>query len=508
MSQSVDHRDAAIPVAQPGEEVAALDLGSNSFHLVVARLHGGELFVLDRLKESVQLAAGLDQRGRLDGAAVERALACLERFGQRVGGIAPHRVRAVGTNTLRVARNAREFLRRGEQVFGHGIEVVSGFEEARLIYTGAVFGLGHMERDRLVTDIGGGSTELIIGRGREPRMMDSMQVGCVSLTRTCFGDGRISGKRMQRARLAALREFEPVARAYREGGWDEAVGASGTIRSVDAVIRSRGLGEGITVDSLAALERELVRAGRVSALRDPELDPQRAAIFPAGVAILRGVVEALDIPRMGVTEGALREGLLLDLAGRREHADVREQTVAALMRRYAVDVAQARRVESTALAAFRQVADAWGLDAYAGQLLRWAACLHEVGLSIAHSRYHRHGAYILENADLAGFSRQEQQLLAILVRCHRRGWRRALFRDLPGDWPVRAARLAVLLRVAVLLHRDRGEAPRPMPRFAANGDRLHLGLGEDYLRRYPLTRADLEEEVHRLRSGRMRLEIR
>ncbi len=498
-------RQAPRPEAE--REVAALDLGSNSFHLVVGRLRGGELLLLDRLKESVQLAAGLDAARRLDGPAIDRALACLERFGQRVGGLPSDCVRAVGTNTLRVARNADAFLLRAERAFGHAIEIVSGFEEARLIYAGAVSALGGTDVGRLVADIGGGSTELIVGTGREPRLMDSLQLGCVALTGACFRDGRISRKRMQRARLVALQELEPVARAYRESGWDEAVGASGTIRGVDGMIRARALGEGITCTSLAALEDALVRAGRVGAVEGPGLDPQRLAIFPAGVAILRALFEALELTRMRVTTGALREGLLLDLAGRREHTDIREQTVTALARRYAVDPAQAQRVERTALAAFGQVAARWELGEEAARLLRWAARLHELGLSIAHARYHRHGAYILEHADLAGFSRQDQRLLALLVRSHRRGWPQAAFDALPGDWSVRAPRLAVLLRVAVTLHRDRSEAPRASPRVEAGQDRIRVLLGDDYLRQHPLTQADLQAEVQRLCRARPRLEL-
>jgi len=479
------------------ETVAAVDLGSNSFHLLVARTGGGEPVVVDRLREMVRLAGGLSRTQRLTRKSQERALDCLRRFGQRLRHMPPDSVRAVGTNTLRSAHNAGTFLEEAERALGHSIEVISGIEEARLVYLGVAQSLPDPDTRRLVVDIGGGSTELIVGQRFHPEVMQSVYVGCVSVSREYFGKGEVRNGSWQRAELAVLRELEPLRAGFRAAGWQEAAGSSGTVRAVQTVVRAQGWSEEtITLASLERLRDVLLEAGSVKKVRLVGLSPQRRPVFPGGVAILLAVFKALKIQTMRAAEGALREGLVYDLLGRIREEDVRDRSVDALADRYHVDRQQAQRVERTALACLDRVAKSWRLGGQdQRRRLCWAARLHEIGLDIAHSHYHRHGEYIIAMSDLFGFSRQGQMLLAILVRAHRRKFPVEPFRELPGKQGRAAERLAVLLRLAVVLHRSR--SPDPLPAFSLRPGRgsLELRFPPGWLDANPLTRADLEQET-------------
>lgn len=489
--------------------LAAVDLGSNSFHMIVARREGDQLRILDRLREPVRLAEGLEAHRTLSTPARERALACLQRFGQRLREVDAGGVRAVGTNTLRKARQKRGFLGEAEAALGHGIEIIPGYEEARLVYLGVARSLDFDDRPRLVVDIGGGSTELIIGTGEQPRAMDSLHMGCVSFTERYFPGGGITRGRMEAALTAAGVELEPVGAHYQAPLWSEAVGASGTVRAVANGVQAAGwCGFGITRDALQRLRDALLEAGHVDRLRWEGLSVDRRAVLPGGVAVLSAVFETLGVTQLEVADGALREGLLYDLVGRLGEADVRATTVESLVRRYHVDVLQAGRVAATAHYCLQQVAVDWSLQRpFWGRLLNWAAQLHEVGLDISHSQYHKHGAYITRHADMAGFSSLDQQLLAVLVRAHRRKFPVSEFDALPGTHRIPLLRLGALLRLAVLLHRSRSETPLPEFRLRADGLHLKLELPSDWLEQHPLVCADLAQERRWLKRADLRLHI-
>ena len=478
------------------ELLAAIDLGSNSFHLVVGRFVDGHLDVVDRLRESVRLAAGLDERKFLCRDAIDRALACLRRFAQRLRGMPDHAVRAVGTNTLRSARNGEAFRREAERALGHSIEVIAGREEARLIYLGVAHALADDGERRLVVDIGGGSTECIVGSGFTPVHRESLYMGCVSLSRRFFPEGGIDRYSMKRAVLAARVEFEPIERQYRDAGWDSVVGCSGTIKAVAAIARASGWCEnGIDAGALRRLRRELVRARHVDAVRLRELRDDRRPVLPGGVAVLTAALDAFGIEHLDVSEMALREGLLFDLIGRIRHEDVRDATVQRRIERYRIDAAQGRRVAATALALHGQVGPAWELDSEdAKQLLGWAARLHEAGLFVSHNQYHKHGAYLLANGDMSGFSRQAQSMLSSLVRGHRRKYPTAVFEQLAPAEARRGRRLCVLLRLAVVLNRSRADDFLPGVAALARGSVLSVAFPPGWLDEHPLTRADLEQE--------------
>jgi exopolyphosphatase / guanosine-5'-triphosphate,3'-diphosphate pyrophosphatase len=491
------------------EVVAAVDLGSNSFHMIVARISEGHLQVTDRLKEMVRLGEGLTEDKQLDPIVAERALACLERFGQRLRGFPAGSVRAVGTNTLRQIPPDSDFVTRAEAALGHPVEVIAGREEARLIYLGVAHGLAAGTERRLVVDIGGGSTEIIIGLGFSPRLRESLHMGCVSMSRRYFPDGRITELAMDRAELGGALEVRPVRELFRRTGWQTAVGSSGTIKSIAAVVGAEGWSEdGISAAALKQLRDALIETGRASAIRLRGVSEERKPVFAGGVAVLRSVFETLGIEHLQVSDYALREGVIYEMMGRSQHEDVRERTVMTLCRQFQIDQDHGQRVQTTALALYRQLAASWSLDD-PGQalMLTWAARLHEIGVMVAHSQYQKHGAYLLSNADLAGFTRPEQLLLATLVLGHRRKFPTQDFAALPKAARETARRLCVILRLAVLLHRGRSPSGKPNATLTADGDSLILTFPDHWLADHPLTRLELEQEAEHLAAAEIQLDF-
>jgi len=497
-------------VNQPVPDIlAAVDLGSNSFHMVVARYSHGQLVIIDRLREMVRLAAGVEENGRLDKDVAARALACLERFGQRLRDMHADSVRVVGTNALRHARRKQAFLERAREALGHPIEIIGGMEEARLIYSGVAHTMPSEPGRRLVVDIGGGSTELIIGEGLTPLELESLQMGCVSLSERFFRDGKISAKRLARSRVAARLELEPVQAAFRRRGWDSTVGSSGTVRAIGEAIRElEPQATSITPAGLTRVQRYLTDCGHVRALQLASTTDDRRPVFPGGAAILSEVFDVLGIQEMRIAEGAMREGLLYDMLGRFTDEDARERTVRGMQRRYHVDPAQGDRVEKSVLEFLEQVSTAWKLDdPLAALALKWAARLHEIGLDVSHSGYHRHGAYLLENADMPGFPREEQRLLARLVGGHRRKLSLEGLEELVPPWDRNALYLIVLLRLAVLLHRGRSPTALPAIELTAKPRFLELRFPARWLNDHPLTTADLQQEIDYLKPHGFRLRV-
>lgn len=484
------------PDVSTARELAALDLGSNSFHLIIVREDGDQLRVVDRLNEYARLAAGLDADNRLTEPKMQQALDALARIGERLRHIERRNIRIVGTNTLRKAKNAREFLARAEAVLDHPVEIISGKEEARLIYQGVSRTRAPGDSRNLVIDIGGGSTELIIGAGERPRLMESLFMGCVSLSERFFGDGQVTEKRMKDAIVAASIELMPIVETFRQAGWDMAIGSSGSVKAVLKVVREAGWCKNlITAEGLEKLTRKMTDLGKCSPRNLVGLSERRAPVFPGGVAVLNACFSQLGIEKMEVSDAALREGVVQDLIGRHQRQDVREDSVADLAARYHVDAAQAARVEDTALQFLDQVAEEWRLsEPWFRALLRWAARLHEIGLDISHHQYHKHGAYIIANTDLPGFSLPERAILSTLVRGHRRKLNDLVFQSIPSNNMAFTERLVVLLRLAVALHRHRGPLEVPGITLRADDRRLTLSLPAPWLDSHPLTVAQLDEE--------------
>jgi len=482
---------------QDGDLLAAIDLGSNSFHMIIARYVLGQLRVVDRLRETVRMADGLDGKGGLSAEARERALECLARFGHRIREVPPQRVRALATNTVRQLRSPQTFLAPAEAMLGHPIEVVSGREEARLIYLGVAHAQPPKpDQRRLVIDIGGGSTEFIIGRGFQTLERESLQAGCIASTRRFFPGGKLSKKRWKDALTEIGAEFQQFATLYRALGWHEAVGSSGTHKSIGEICAAMKLTKGaITASALPVLREELLKAKRIEDIELPGLSSDRRPIIAGGILILEAAFQALGLEKLMVSKAAMREGILYDMLGRAGADDPRDGSVAALVQRYGIDEGQAERVQATAQRLLGQVAEAWTLDGDDARMLGWSARLHELGLMIAHSQYHVHGSYVLENSDIAGFSRQEQQVLAALVRTHRRNVPKTAFEALPDRLLQPTRRKAALLRLAVLLHRAHDADEIPTLELSAENERLSLILSQEWLESRPLLRADLIGEV-------------
>ena len=488
--------------------LAAVDLGSNSFHLQVGRVVDGQIYPLDALREVVRLGAGLTSEKRIDRATQARALEALERIGERLRGLPRNAVRAVGTNALRVAKNAPQFLREARAALGFPIEVIAGREEARLIYLGVAHSMPPVPKkphhNRLVVDIGGGSTEFIVGRGLEPLLTESLYMGCVSYSLAFFPEGKVEKGRMKRAQLAARQELAGMARGYRDAGWEEAVGSSGTARALESILRENGFtGEGITLEGLESLKSLLLKHERADPDRIAGLRKDRAPVLPGGLAIMLAVFSELNIEKMAVSEGALRHGVLYDLLGRVEHRDMREATVAQFMRRYHVDTTQAERVRALALRIYDAMqADRDDRDADR-LLLDWAARLAEIGLSVAHAQYHKHSAYILSNADMPGFSRMEQQRLARIVLAHRGKLGKMQDAELEReDWM-----LVFALRIAALALRNRTDVRFPLLRVAGDRSGYSIDLPEAWLEENPLAAAALETESERWKSVDLRFTV-
>jgi exopolyphosphatase/guanosine-5'-triphosphate,3'-diphosphate pyrophosphatase len=476
--------------------IAAVDLGSNSFRLQVGRIVGNQIYPLDGLKETVRLASGLTPSKTLDGPSQLRALDALRRFGEMLRGFDRDAVRAVATNTLRVAKNAPQFLVEAEAALGFPIEVIAGREEARLIYLGVAHALPNPHTQHLIVDIGGGSTEFIVGRNFNPRLLESLYMGCISYTLRFFPGGRIAKKLMKEAELAARKELQAIAHAYRDVGWEEAVGSSGTAKAIVDLLEMNGLNPGgaggITREGLERLRGALYEAGDAAKLKLEGLRPDRVPVLPGGVAIMSAVFREFGLERMTFSEGALRLGVLYDLLGRHHHEDLREATVGHFMKRYEVDHRQAARVGRTALRLLGEMAPTLTIgDHPEGQFLAWAARLHEVGISVAHSSYHKHSAYILENADMPGFSKRDQQRLARIVLGHRGKLDRvqAATRE-AADW-----RLIFALRTAALLHRARDDGAELPVKAGVTSRGFLLTVNEAWLDASPLTAAALADEA-------------
>lgn len=487
--------------------VAAVDLGSNSFHMIICSLKDGKLQVIDRLKEMVRLAAGLDHNRNLDPATQERALGCLERFGQRIRNFPPHSVSIVGTNTLRQAKNAQQFIAKAEMALGHPIHIISGIEEARLIYQGVAHSLASNSSKRFVMDIGGSSTEYIIGEQNVPHTKESLNMGCVTVSQNFFRKGRISRKAFKQAMLFAGQQLEPFQGKFNSRHWQEAIGASGSLKAVSNVLQSMGWSDnGITMSGLEQLVAHLLKLSDAEQIAFPALSVERRPVFMGAVVIVYASFKALNITQMTVSDGALREGLVYDLLGRIYDHDVRSQTSRIIAERYHTDKRHSEQVKETLRYMVAQLGEhACFADQPASlQFLEWAADLHEIGFEIAHSQYHKHSAYIIQNGDLAGFSKQDQLVLSRLVRCQRKKFNLDRFAELPMPWRQNAPVMAILFRLAALIHRNR-HTSRPEFSIAITQNQVMLKFPQQWLNDSPLTQADLQQEEKYLKDAKFNL---
>ena len=491
------------------ELLAAIDMGSNSFHLAIARVDHGEVKKVASMSEKVQLAAGLDENKNLTEAAQQRGLACLSRFVGRLGSVQPNRLRFVATNALRQAKNGHEFIQKAAEILPKHIEIIAGREEARLIYLGVSHTMVNSGR-RLVIDIGGGSTELIIGEEFEPIHTESLQMGCVAFTKAFFVDGEINQKSFDKAVVAARKELSGIANTYKEAGWDTVVGSSGTIKACRQITVNMGWSnekEELTRDGLDKLKEKLLKYKHVAEMEFDGLKEDRRAVLPAGIAILYAIFDVLELDKLVYSDGALREGVMYDLLGRFQHEDIRDRSVQALMGRYNADPKQAERVVNMAQHLFDGVADSLKLTTEDSDLLRRAAYLHEIGLAISHAGYHRHGAYLLQHSDIAGFSQIDQNHLSHLVAHHRRKLRSDARVDVMKVGGNKLVYLCLLLRLAVLLNHSRSDQMLPAIELTVgNAQQWQLSVSGNAAQ-WPLLVADLHDEQVQFKHWDVELDI-
>ena len=487
---------------------AAIDLGSNSFHLLVARREHGELRVIDRIKEMVRLGGGLDSEGRMDEDTQERALDCLARFGQRLRGIPPDNLRAVGTQTFRRMKNANAFLMVAETGLGCSIDIIGGREEARLIYLGVSQGVSGHEDRRLVIDIGGGSTEIVIGEGLHPVEMESVQYGCVSVTRKYFTDGKITRKRWDKAVDSVMADLQELRMRYLKTGWSNVFGSSGTVLAITSICQKMGWVEkDIDAASVSRLRDKLIQFETIENVVLPGLSERRHPVLVGGLAILTACFNVFGLETLRASPFALREGVLHDLLGRLENRDPRINTINAFKSRYGVDLAQVERVRKTALIALQYIETDVYLRTIHRQLLSWAAELQEVGLSVSHSHYQEHSGYLVQHSDMAGFTQQEQLFLACLVRHHRRPVPKDFARALPTRLYEPLRYTLFCLRLACILCRTRDDLAIPSFKLNVADGTISADFPEEWQSSHPLTLADLHQETLQLRPIGVTLEL-
>lgn len=475
---------------------AAIDLGSNSFHMAVAGATSTHLQMIDKLRQPVRMGSGLDQDNNITPETMDRALKCLELFQHRLRGVPPAQIRTVGTNTLRRARNAYDFNRQAETILGAPIDIISGREEARLIYTGIVYGR-HDDRRRLVIDIGGGSTELIIGSGVNPIIMESVNMGCVSSTQKWFKTTDNLGKAFEKAIRKSQLELHGLSGQYRRAGWDVCIGSSGTVKAVERILMALGFTEhGISSEALEDIRKLLTKKG-ISVLSGiSSISDDRRAVILGGIAVLIAIFRSLKIDFMNVSHSALREGVIVDLAGEKLNENVRNNAIAGIQRRFQIDKEQASKVNTTANVLFDSVRKAWSLNEKLHRpALNYACALHEIGLSVAHVQYHKHGEYLLKHADMLGFSRNDQHMLAGLVRNHRRKVTINIANRLSASYKEKYHHLLVILRLAVVFHRTRTASATPPITVSVTAGSLIITLPQQWLSDNPLTHADLINEI-------------
>lgn len=476
------------------QHLAAIDLGSNSFRLsigIVEERQGiHQIYATDRLKETVRLASGLDEHNILNQEAIERALSVLRLFGDRLEGFPASQVRAVATNTFRVAKNLKDFLPLAEAALGYPIEVISGAEEARLIYSGVAHELPPSDHKRLIVDIGGGSTEFIIGKNLDPILLKSLHMGCVSYTKRFFQTNTPLEQAFQQAELAATKELESIVKPYTHEGWQEVYGSSGTAKALVPTLESNGFSElGITLEGMLSLKSRILKEGLGVLNHLVGLKDSRIEVLPAGLAIMIAIFKTLKIQRMLAGEGALRVGVLYDLLGRQAASDKRHESVYQFMKRYHVQATQAQRVQALTDSFFVQL---FGTDQEPAlrQMLSWAALLHEIGLSISQDSYHRHSAYILQHAEMPGFSQSEQELLSTLALAHQ--GRLSKLTPLPKPSTLKAI---FCLRLATLFMRKRKPLNQTIRLFADQDKQWTIQVPKNWLTHQILTQYSLELEA-------------
>jgi exopolyphosphatase/guanosine-5'-triphosphate,3'-diphosphate pyrophosphatase len=485
---------------EKNEIYAAVDLGSNSFHMIVAEIINNQLHVIDRHKDMVRLANGLDDNGMLSKLKMDEAISSLEKIGQRIAHIPKAYLRVVGTNTLRKAKNADEFIERASIALGKPIDIISGREEARILYLGVSHSLPSKQGKRLVMDIGGGSTELIIGEEFTPILRESLHMGCVSYTKKFFADGQISKSNFNKAVRSAQRQLLPITSKYKAKGWNKIIGASGSMRATAKVMLENNYARyGIEKKGLEKLIQHCLELNKIEGLKNLlGLTHRRQSVFIGGLAIIKALFDSLEIEKIETSSGALREGIVYDLSGRLHHNDIRQRSIDKLVKQFEIDTEHSKRVNST----IKQLIQLSNIELSQLQLnlLDWAAQLHELGLNISHSHFEEHAAYVLSHADMPGFSTQEQLKLSVIIALLRRKIKQEWLQKLTQKQQQKLLPLIVIFRAATLLNRPRTGEVIPLESIKIDDKSIVIKFKNGWLKNHPLTHEDLQSEAKYLKA--------
>ena len=491
--------------------LATVDMGSNSFRLLIAKIRDdGTIYPVDQIKETVRLAGGLDANNNLTKESQLYALEVLSRFSERLVGFSKNQVRVVATSTLRVAKNSGEFIGIANKTLGFKIEVISGNEEARLIYIGAMHSLAYTKDLRLVVDIGGGSTEFIIGSGYKPQIMESVTMGCVSFSNRYFPNGELTDANFENAIYAARGKIQTMEHLFAAHKWCAAIGTSGTARSLYDLCVENELADHISLEGLYKLKKLFIRYKNSRNLDIVGLKEDRRPVIAGGLAIMIAILEELNVTDMTIADGSLREGVMYDLLGRQSEHDLRPTTVQRMKKRVLIDEDQSQRVAKTAVMLLRELVNNNSFEENYYKLMSWAAELYEIGLAISHNDYHKHGAYILANADMAGFSKPEQSILADLVRSHRGSLNKAC-ESVKERRKLRLRFIIMILsfRLAVIFNRNRKELGADVIRSVKiiSKSGMELCLSEAWLQQNPLTLYSLNEEIEQWKKMDIKIKL-
>ncbi len=489
------------------ETIAALDIGSNSFHLVVARVVADAVQVVNRVKHKVRLADGLNDKSQLSKEAMDRGIATLESMVESVGGVTPDSIRIVATHTLRRAKNANAFLRRARKAFPFPIEIISGAEEARLIYVG-IATHGNIEGSRLIIDIGGGSTEFAVGKGSAPQLCKSVQMGCVSYQKRYFSEGKITRSAVEKAITAAQQDLELACANLREFDWQHAIASSGTAKAIALVVNPSENEETqpFNQHDLQLLLARCIEKGRSDKLDFAGLSEDRKPVFVAGLCIMLAIFQSLKLKQVEISQAALREGVLAELQGKQTSQNVRVRTAQSLATRYDVDTQYAHKVLKTCMFIYNQIKQDWGLsDPKFRFMLGWSALLHEIGLQVNSRGIQKHSSYILSHSDLPGFNQEQQKVMSALVRFHRK-------KIAPDDFPnviefseTCIARMLIILRLGILLNVNRQVSNDILKKCEVKEESIKLTFNDGLLNSNALLLADLNKETHYLKQLKVKL---
>ena len=484
---------------------AVIDLGSNSFHMLIAKSVAGDLQTIGRVKRKVRLAAGLDNNNQLSVEAMQRGWECLALFAERLQDIPATNITIVATATLRLAVNAKQFVEKAELILGHPIRVISGEVEAKTIYKGVAHTSSTIGK-QLVIDIGGASTEVVIGDGFTPLLYKSLHMGCVTFLEKYFSDGKLTHENFDAATDAAKKVIKPVVEQYKQLGWCNVSGASGTVQAIQEIMIAQRQDDLLTLDKLNAIKHQAVLYKSIDKLDLPGLAQERKLVFASGLSILIALFESLEIDVMGLAGGALREGVLYSMIPELHNKDIRERTIGSFVTRYYIDETQSKRVADIAINLAKQVFDKWQLNAEDLGILNAAARLHETGLLIGYKKYGQHGAYIMANTDMPGFTKAQKSRLIFLIKYHKEDLLKLSAVDL-GCFSEVTYKLLRILRLSVLFSMRRQDDVLPELKLIANDDELSIVIPHIWLSQHPLMQSELESEAYYIVKAGMKMHI-